>query len=170
MKDSKLSPAELQAYMQVHSIPGEFIFLKTPTPTVETAAQAVGTNPEQIVKSILFLIEGNPILAITCGPAHVDRRTLASFFTVGRKRVKLASPEAVLQMTGFEVGAMPPFGHHFPLLTMLDWRVLEKSVIYAGGGAENALLRLAPQDILQTTRARVIDLLIPQNNPPQQVD
>lgn len=159
MKD--LRPDDLRSYMQANDIPGEILHLEVSTPTVQAAAQAVGTDPERIVKSILFLVDGQPVLAITCGPTYVDRRALAAVYNLGRKRVKLASPEAVLQETGFEVGAMPPFGHRSRLPTLLDQRVLEKPEVFAGGGADHALVRLAPQDILRATQARVIDLLNP---------
>ena len=154
----QLSPADLQAYMQQNSIPGEFLYLDIPTPTVETAARAVGTQPENIVKSILFLVDNQPVLAITCGNHHVDRRPIARKFGVGRKRVKLATPEDVLQLAGFEVGAMPPFGHLRPIPTLIDRRVMEHNPVYAGGGAENALIRLNPGDIQKATGAQTMDL------------
>jgi Cys-tRNA(Pro) deacylase len=161
MEQLVLDPTDLAMYMQANNIPGEILHLDVPTPTVAAAAREVGTQPERIVKSILFLVKGLPVLAITCGETYVDRRALAAVYRVGRKKVKLADPETVLKKTGFEVGAMPPFGHRDPLPTWMDERVLEKPEIYAGGGAENALVRLAPEDILEATQARVIDLLNP---------
>ena len=158
MQNHLLTPADLQAFMQSNAIQGEMLFLDEPTPTVETAAQAVGTQPEQIVKSILFIVDEQAVLAITCGTHLVERRAIADLYGVGRKRVKLASPETVLEISGYEVGAMPPFGHRKPIPTLLDGQVLDQPVVYAGGGAENALLRLNPQDILRATEARVMDL------------
>lgn len=67
----------------------------------------------------------------------------------------------MLSETGFEVGAMPPFGHRYPLPTLMDKRVLQQPSVYAGGGAENALVHLSPEDILRVTRAEVIDLINP---------
>lgn len=166
MEQRTLGPTDLEAYMQENDIPGEILHLDVPTPTVAAAAQAVGTQPERIVKSILFLVAGLPVLAITCGQIYVDRRALAGVYSVGRKKVKLANPETVLKETGFEVGAMPPFGHRDPLPTWIDERVLEQPEVFAGGGAENALVRLAPADIVHVTQARVLDLLTaPGNNP-----
>jgi prolyl-tRNA editing enzyme YbaK/EbsC (Cys-tRNA(Pro) deacylase) len=165
MIDKVLTPADLNDFMQRHNISGEIIFLDTPTPTVETAAKAVHSQPDGIVKSILFLVDGSPVLAITCGPAHIDRRALATEFEVGRKKIKLADPETVLQLTGFQVGAMPPFGHYTPLPTLLDRRVMENAEVFAGGGAENALLRLAPGDLLNATQAKVIDLISSRDDP-----
>ena len=153
-----LTPADLQAFMDAHAIPGEILHLSVPTPTVETAAQAVGCLAEQIVKSIRFLVDSQPVLAIASGTAYVERRAIAALYSVGRKRVKLASTEAVAAIAGYEVGSLPPFGHRQPLTTLLDRRVLDLTVAYAGGGAENALLRLDPRDILRITEARVMDL------------
>lgn len=156
-----LGPSDLQAFMAQNGVLGEIIQLDTPTPTVEAAAGAVGGHPDQIVKSILFLINGDPLLAITCGSGRVDRRAVAAYCGVGRKRAKLAPPEIVLQLSGYEVGAMPPFGHLEPIRTLLDPAVLEKREVYAGGGAGNALVRLSPQEILRVTGAQVIKLRTP---------
>jgi Cys-tRNA(Pro) deacylase len=156
---TKLTSTDLEAFMQEKDIPGVMLHLEVPTPTVEKAAQAVGTQVERIVKSILFVIEGQPVLAITSGTSHVDRRAIASMFAVGRKRVKLAPAEVVLEICGYEVGAMPPFGHLQKLETLLDRGVLEQPEVYAGGGAENVLVRLSPEDILQVTQAHVMDLV-----------
>ena len=145
--------------MQLHGIPGEILHLGVPTPTVEAAAEAVGSDPERIVKSILFLVAGQPVLTITCGSAYVERRTLAALYGVGRKKVKLASPETVSQETGYPVGGMPPFGHRSPLRTLIDRRVLEKPEVYAGGGADCTLIRVSPLTILQVAQAQVLDLL-----------
>jgi prolyl-tRNA editing enzyme YbaK/EbsC (Cys-tRNA(Pro) deacylase) len=82
-------------------------------------------------------------------------------FGVGRKKVKLASAEVVAGETGFLVGAMPPFGHRQPLPTLIDRRVLEKPVVYAGGGSDYTLLRLDPATILQVTGGEVLDLITP---------
>jgi prolyl-tRNA editing enzyme YbaK/EbsC (Cys-tRNA(Pro) deacylase) len=158
MKKAKLGALELKEFMYLHGIPGEILVLDTPTPTVEAAAIAVGTQPDQIIKSILFVVDGQPVLAITCGLSNIERRAIADLYGVGKKRIKLASAETVLEVSGYEVGAMPPFGHLNPLATLMDKRVLHLPVAYAGGGAENALLRINPHEILSATGAKVLDL------------
>lgn len=155
---STLGPGDLASFLAGQAIPGEMLHLDALTPTVEMAAQAVGTAPDNIVKSILFLVGDEPVLTITCGQAYVERRQVASLYGVGRKKVKLASPEEVLRETGYPVGAMPPFGHRQPLPTLIDRRVLERLEVYAGGGADDTLLRISPQVILRVTQARVLDL------------
>jgi prolyl-tRNA editing enzyme YbaK/EbsC (Cys-tRNA(Pro) deacylase) len=156
MNDKNLGTADLAAFMASEEIAGELVELPVLTRTVETAAQAVGVEPDRIVKSIMFLIEGEPVLAITCGTAYVDRRAIGKRFGVGRKRVKLASRDEVLAETGFDIGAMPPFGHRKPLKTLVDQRILQFSFVYAGGGAENTLLKINPQDIVDVTQPEIL--------------
>jgi prolyl-tRNA editing enzyme YbaK/EbsC (Cys-tRNA(Pro) deacylase) len=159
MQKARLDAHNLQEYMLLHTIPGEIMHLDIPTPTVEAAAQAVCADPTQIIKSILFMVDENPVLVIACGKSTISRRAIADLYGVGKKRVKLAPPERVLELSGYEVGAMPPFGHRQLLTTLIDSRVLDLPEAYAGGGAENALLRLNPQEILRVTGAKVLDLL-----------
>ncbi len=159
MPDIKLGVNDLEKFMQAHGVHGEILQLDVPTPSVESAAKAVKARPEQIIKSILFIIDEQPLLAIACGLSTIGRRAIADFLGVGKKRVKLASPEVVLSVSGYEVGAMPPFGHRQVLTTLIDPRVLEATTAYAGGGAENALVRLDPRDIQRVTGARILDLL-----------
>lgn len=156
-----LTTSDLRRFLESHAIAGEILLLEKPTPTVQAAAEAVGAHPSQIVKSILFMVDEQPILAIACGTDRIDRRAIAGFLGVGRKRVKLAEAEAVVRMAGYEVGAMPPFAHRQPIMTLLDPRVLGQPEVFAGGGAENALLRLSPSEILRITQARVLNLINP---------
>lgn len=153
-----LSTSDLQAFLQTHQIPGEILRLDVPTPTVAAAADAVGTHPGQIIKSILFLVDGDPVLTVTCGEERVDSRSVAAHRSVGRKRVKLADPKTVLEICGYEVGAMPPFGHLQPLPTLVDPSVLAQEEVYGGGGAENALLRFCPRAFLQFDYVQALDL------------
>jgi len=153
-----LTPSDLEAFMAENAIPGEIVYLEVPTPTVEAAAQAVGTSPDQIVKSVLFTIGEKRVLAIASGLTLIEQRAIASHYGVGRKRVKLATPEIVLDVTGYPVGTVPPFGHLNNVHTLIDPQVLAMSEIYAGGGAHNALVRLYPGDILRGSEAEIIDL------------
>src|SRR5512143_1711291 len=108
MPTPNLGPVELQGFMRSHAILGEILRLQVPTPTVESAALAVNAREEQIIKSILFLVDGQPVLAIACGTANIGRRPIADLYGVGKKRIKLASAQVVAEISGYEVGAMPP--------------------------------------------------------------
>jgi len=153
-----LTPQDLEAYLTAHKIAGELIHLEVPTPTVETAAEAVRVNPDQIVKSLLFLIDDQPVLVIASGTGRLDRRLLGSFFGVSRKKTRFADAETVLSLTGYTVGAVPPLGHRQKLHVLVDPSVLANDTVYGGGGADSVLLRLSSQEILNHNQAEVVSL------------
>lgn len=157
----RLGASDLQAYMDQNSIRGEIIRLDQPTPTVPDAARAVGAAPEQIVKTILFQVNGEPALGIAGGTTPIDRRVIAGQYQVGRKQVKIAPPETVLEILGYPVGTVPPFGHRRKLPAMLDQALLGLEEIYGGGGEINALVRMAPAHLAEVTGAVITDLLSP---------
>lgn len=159
MIDSNLrSAADLEQYCRDHHLAAEVLRLQVPTPTVQAAAQAVGCPPEQIVKSVLFLVNGSPVVAITNGLQPINRRVIAEHFQVGKKRVRLAQAQEVAHHTGYAAGALPPFGHRAVLPTLLDHQVLAQAQVYAGGGSENALLLMAPEVIQQAVTAVLLPL------------
>jgi len=148
----------LERFIQSQGIQARIVRLNIPTPTVDSAAKAVGTNVDQIVKSLLFLIEGKPILVISAGTNRVDRKKIAQHFGVGHKKVKLADPQTVIAVTGYEVGAVPPFGHSQKLDVILEESIFTQELIYAGGGSIEVLLEIKPEEILRVTGATLLDL------------
>jgi prolyl-tRNA editing enzyme YbaK/EbsC (Cys-tRNA(Pro) deacylase) len=151
-----MNAADVAAYLRAHGIPGEIVFLPMHVPTVETAAQAVGTTVERIVKSVLFLADSAPVLVIANGTGRVDYKRVADHLGLSRKRLKLADAPTVLAVTGFPVGTVPPFGHKTRLRTLIDAGVLAQPEVYAGGGAIDALVRLAPAEIVRATGAETL--------------
>ena len=134
--------------------------LSEPTPTVPDAARALGVDVLQIIKSLVFLIDGEPILVIAAGEARISQKQLAEAFQVGKRKVRFASAEQALTLTGFEVGAMPPFGHKTQLSTLIDLQTVDAvhsndSFIYGGGGTKSALLELSFKELKRVTRARL---------------
>jgi prolyl-tRNA editing enzyme YbaK/EbsC (Cys-tRNA(Pro) deacylase) len=111
---------------------------------------------EQVIKSLVFLVDGQPRLVIANGTGRVDDRLIARHFEVGRKRVKMARPDEALAITGYVVGAMPPFGHKLRLPAIVDPGVVAQDVIFGGGGEVNAMLRLTSQELLRVTGAETV--------------
>lgn len=153
-----MTPADLAAFIAANGIQAEFVTPDAPTPTVEAAAAAVGTTPERIIKSVLFLIRDRPVLAIAGGLDPINDRSIAARYEVGRRQVKLAGAADVLRVTGYPVGGVPPFGYPAPVETLIDPIVLAQPVVYGGGGDHKTLIRLAPDEIRRVTRAEVVPL------------
>jgi len=95
---------------------------------------------------------------INNGTARVDRKKVAAFLGVGRKRVKFAGSEQALAFTGYVVGSMPPFGHRRKMRTLVDPAVTRLEVIFGGGGDIDAMMRLTPAELLRVTEAEVVDV------------
>jgi prolyl-tRNA editing enzyme YbaK/EbsC (Cys-tRNA(Pro) deacylase) len=153
-----LDTSDLEEFIRSHAIRAEIVQLSVETPTVDLAAAAVGTDPERIVKSLLFLISAEPLLVIACGPENVDRRAIAGHMNAGAKRVKLARPDAVLSITGYLVGALPPFGHRESIPTIVDRRVAALPVVFAGGGSTRALMRIETPELIRACGGELVDV------------
>jgi Cys-tRNA(Pro) deacylase len=154
MPDIAMDSTDLKRYVKKYQIDAEMVNLAVDTPTVEAAAAAVGVLPEQIGKSLLFLVDGDPVLIIANGMTRVDYRAMSKYFNVSRKRIKMANPDQVLQYTGYLVGTVPPFGHITVLSTVIENSVLEQEEIYAGGGEINVLVRVSTKELVRVVGAR----------------
>lgn len=161
MTKQPLTPDDLERYIAEHGIQAEMLRLPEETPTVEEAARVLGCATSQVVKSLLFVVNDAPYLCIACGTEPVSRRKLAARLGVGRKRVKLADAETVLNLTGYAVGTVPAFGHTGAdaLTVFIDPRVLEQGDVYAGGGGIAAMVRIRAEDLQAHLQAEVLDLL-----------
>ena len=148
----------LQNFIDQHRIDATIIPLSEHTPTVGDAARALDVATDLIIKSLVFHIDGNPLLVINNGTARVGRKKLAAYLGVGRKKVKFAAPDQALEITGFIVGSMPPFGHRDKLRTLIDPAVARLETIYGGGGDINAMMRLKSDVLIETTRAEITEL------------
>lgn len=154
-----LTTTDLQDFIEQRSIPARIVHPPFPTPTVPDAARAMGVSTDAIIKSVLFVISRtDPLLVIASGERLIDQRIIASRLEVGKKQVRIATPEQVLAWTGYPVGGVPPFGHPQPIPTWIDPGVLEQDVIYGGGGDDSALVRIQVQDLLPAAQAQVVSV------------
>ncbi len=159
---SPLGEEDLMAFCALNQIEAKLHRLSVDTPTVPAAAAAVGTAPERIVKSLVFLADGEPLLVIAAGESRISYPLLAGALSVSRKRLRFASPDEALLITGYRVGAMPPFGHRVQLPTWLDANTVPVAgTVFAGGGGLNALLELDASDLDDVTSAGRTELTRP---------
>lgn len=161
------TPADLARFVTAESIHARLITGIGDTPTVPAAAAALGVRPEQIIKTLLFLVKtpdapsGLPVVVISNGESRVEKRPLADHFGVGRKRVKLAPPDVVLDLLGYPAGGVPPFGHITQLPVLLDNAITAfggDALVYAGGGDDRTMLELTVGELLRVTQPDVLDL------------
>jgi uncharacterized protein (TIGR02118 family) len=160
-----LEPKNLRAYLEAHQIAAEIVYPGAPTPTVPAAAEVLGIDADQIVKSVVFLADEQPFLVYGCGTRRVDHRKLADRLHIARKRVKLANADQVLELTGYAVGTVPPVGLKTPMPAFMDPAVQAYDVIYAGGGGIDALLRMTTSELLRVSHAEIAPMLEDSSTP-----
>jgi prolyl-tRNA editing enzyme YbaK/EbsC (Cys-tRNA(Pro) deacylase) len=153
------TPDDLQKFLDENSVTGEIIHLTAETPTVAAAADALNVSSEQIVKTVLFLVDGKPYAVLANGTRRIDRKKLATHLKISPKRVKLADGEQVLLIIGYAPGTVPPIGHSTPVDRLLERSVLNFPVIYAGGGGIHALLKMTVAELQRATNAIPGDFL-----------
>lgn len=153
-----LGRENLQAFIDTHHLNATILPMAVSTATVTDAAGALGVEPSAIIKSLVFLAEDQPFLVVNSGTARVDRKKLADYLGMNRRRVKFATTEQALTVTGYVVGSMPPFGHRRPLRTIVDRAAVQRKEIYGGGGDVDALVRVSSVELIEATQAEIADV------------
>jgi len=112
------------------------------TRTAEEAAAAIGCEVGQIVKSLVFTVGGEPVVALVSGANQLDTRKLSSLFGVGRKQVNRADADTVRAATGYAIGGVPPFGHATATPLFIDRDLALYDVVWAAGKLANLKVEL----------------------------
>jgi prolyl-tRNA editing enzyme YbaK/EbsC (Cys-tRNA(Pro) deacylase) len=125
------------------------------TRTAAEAAAAVGCEVARIVKSLVFTVEGAPVVALVAGDARLDERLLgeAAGGEVGR-----ADADVVRSATGYPIGGVPPFAHASPLPTFVDESLLAHGTVWAAAGTPRHVFEVAPADLLRLSGGRAVPL------------
>lgn len=130
--------------------------LAADTSTASLAASALGTTVAAIVKSLLFVADGTPVLILAAGDRKVDRRRVA--LLCGAPSARLAKPDEVLEMTGYAIGGVPPVAHATALQVLMDASLLRHETVYAAAGAGNAIFAVPAARLAEIAGARVVDV------------
>jgi prolyl-tRNA editing enzyme YbaK/EbsC (Cys-tRNA(Pro) deacylase) len=138
------------------SLPIEVQRFPEGTRTAADAARAVGCDVAQIVKSLVFMADGEPVLALLSGADRLDPALLAS--VMGATVVRRADGDEARAATGFAIGGVPPIGHARPLTVLIDERLLAYEVVWAAAGLPDAVFSASPRALQAAAGARVAAL------------
>jgi Cys-tRNA(Pro) deacylase len=143
----------------------EIVEFEETTRTAQDAANAIGKHPSgvgcqvaQIVKSLLFVADGQPVMALVSGANRLDERKLAALRGVGRKKIKRADADTAKAVTGFSIGGVPPFGHVSRLPVYVDEDLTHFDVVWAAAGTPFAVFAITPDDLVRASGGVVADL------------
>ncbi|GAB2750343.1 YbaK/EbsC family protein [Sinomonas soli] len=125
-------------------------------PTAAAAAGVLGCDVGAIANSLVFELDGGPLLILASGAARVDTKLVAE--RIGSAEIRRASPDFVLAHTGQRVGGVAPVGHPAPLRTLLDTHLAAYPVLWAGAGDHRSMLSISYEDLARVTGARALEV------------
>jgi Cys-tRNA(Pro) deacylase len=128
------------------------------TRTAEDAARAVGVEVGQIVKSLVFSVDGETVLALVSGVNRLDERALARAVGPDTAVVAKLDAKAVKAATGYSIGGVAPFGHPTTLATFVDRDLMSFDTVWAAAGTPRHVFSARPDDLVRLTGGSIADL------------
>ena len=126
------------------------------TKTAADAAAAIGVTVGQIVKSLVFGVDNEIVMALVSGSNQLDEKKLA--LAAGGAKCARVDADAVREATGYPIGGVPPFGHATQLRVFVDLDLLQYDEVWAAAGTWNDNFGAAPADIVRVSGGVVTDL------------
>jgi prolyl-tRNA editing enzyme YbaK/EbsC (Cys-tRNA(Pro) deacylase) len=126
------------------------------TKTAIDAANAIGCDVGQIVKSLIFAVDGEVVLAYVSGANQLDEAKLA--MAANGDHCTRVDADVVRQATGFPIGGVPPFGHATHLRVFIDPDLLQYDEVWAAAGTWHDVFALSPQQLVDASEGVVTDL------------
>ncbi len=155
-----MGPREVQAALDELGHDIKIIIFDSSTATSQQAADNVGCQLGQIVKSLGFVIDkSTPVLVLASGDQTVDERKLAALYGVGRKKVRMMTGAQCLAALGYAPGGVPPIAHRSSGVAIcLDKTLKRFETVYAAGGAANAIFPIELTMLQAVTDGLYVDL------------
>ena len=135
---------KLSTYIKEHKIQAKLLRFNQSTHSVAEAAAAVGADAGDFVKSICMIGPSDELIVAIVKGEHRASTTRVSR-ALGIERPRIAEPDEMLQKSGYPAGGTPAFGYEAVFL--MDPKVLEKEIVYSGGGSEQALTLMSPKEM-----------------------
>jgi prolyl-tRNA editing enzyme YbaK/EbsC (Cys-tRNA(Pro) deacylase) len=151
----------VREYLRERNLAIEIRELPGSTRTAQLAAEAVGSQLGQIVKSLVFIADdGRTVLALVAGDRRADPEKIAR--AVEASSVRIANAEEVRARTGYAIGGVAPFAHiNGPIATtLLDESLRRFAVLWAAAGAPNAVFPIDREKLIELTQPRVGDIVV----------
>ena len=124
--------------------------------TAVDAAAVVGVDVGQIVKSLIFAVDGEVVLAYVSGANQLDEKKLAA--AAGGLKCSRVDADTVYKVTGFPIGGVPPFGHTTQLRVFIDPDLLQHDQVWAAAGTWHDVFGIEPHKLVEASEGLVVDL------------
>lgn len=136
----------------------EVVTFDQETRTAQQAADAVGCDVAQIVKSLCFVVDGRPTMIFVSGKNQLDEKKLAKLCGVGRGKVKRAKADQVKAATGYSIGGVSPFGLVTEMVLFMDDDLLTLPTVWAAAGMANTVFEIESAVLRDKSGAQVVDI------------
>jgi Cys-tRNA(Pro)/Cys-tRNA(Cys) deacylase len=144
---------KLKEFLQANNIQGQHLSFNQSCHSVEEAALAAKASPQDFVKNICMIdSEGNLIVAIVKGEDRASTTYVGKALNIERPRT--ATPDEILEKTGYPCGGTPSFGYQAKFL--IDPRVMEMETVYSGGGSENSLVKISAKELQKANHGQIM--------------
>ena len=149
-------PQRVQSALNELGVDVEVIELVASARTAQQAADAIGTELGSIVKSLVFLADGQPVVVLVAGDRRANPNKLKALLRA--RRVMIADADQVRQATGYAIGGVPPVGHKTSLAIWIDRSLGRFETVYAAAGGPRAIFPIAFSKLIELTDGQVVDL------------
>jgi Cys-tRNA(Pro) deacylase len=156
-EDTTQAVERVAAYLRDSRAEARVEEFSTGTPTAAHAARAVGCDLRNIVKSLVFECDGRVVLAMVPGDRRADAAKVAA--AAGARTASIASPARVREATGFEPGAVAPFGLARVDAVLIERTLLGLDRVWVGGGSTRHMVGLMPTELVRLSRAAPLDIV-----------
>jgi prolyl-tRNA editing enzyme YbaK/EbsC (Cys-tRNA(Pro) deacylase) len=147
------SAERVRRFLAAHGLEGGMRAFGCSTKTAQAAADAVGCELGQIAKSIVFVADDRPVLAIVAGDRRGDAKAIAE--AAGAANVRLAAPEVVLAATGYAVGSVSPFDLPTGLTVLVDESLGRYDTVMPAAGTSDSVVSVPLARLIELTGGRV---------------
>ena len=147
---------DLETYLKERNIWHKFIE-KPDTIHTKDAALHTGIDLERITKSLIFIVDENPVVVIAPGNKRVSAAKLCH--VLNANNAVLVTFDKAKEYSGYDPGGTPPVNHKNVSKTIIDKKLLDYKTIYGGGGSRNKLIELNVEDIINLTNAVIADVI-----------
>ncbi len=148
-----LDESWLKQFLNDKQINAEIIRFEKPVMKSEEAKKLVKGN---IVKTILLIVDEKPLICLLRGEDRIDFSKIKRLKNA--KEVRLAKAKEVKEITGYDIGALPPFAHLKQIETFIDKKVEDLGIVFCGGGSHYSLLKIDSKDLIKICKGKLVDI------------
>jgi Cys-tRNA(Pro) deacylase len=150
------SRERVRAYLEAHGLAEGLFEFEQSTKTAQQAADAMGCELGQIVKSLVFVVGEKPVVALVAGDRRGDTEAIAAL--LGGGEVTFAGADTVRSATGYAIGGVSPFDLPAELPVLADASLSRFEVVYPAAGTPTSMVRMRLDDLLDLSGARVSEI------------